>query len=150
MRRKKVSSKKSLFDLPQKEQEEPTKKRRRKRKDVSTEPAVETVEKPKRGRRKKKQETVTTKSDWKNFLTDTKPECLKPLEFYVDTGNGKQDIFRGFIKEPGVTATDEPYKLVVLRRKHGNLYYREIPGCDTVENCPNNFPNCELCGRNKK
>lgn len=168
MRKKtKPNSRKSLFDVPQ--STEPKKRGRPKK--IVAEPEIP-VEKKKRGRPKKVVEllstpvqtekkrgrpkkvqepgTVKVDSDWKNFLTEEKPELLKPLEFYVDTGNGKQDIFRGYRKDSYGIITDEPYKLHVLRKRHNNLYYREILGCDTVENCPNNFPTCEFCGRSKK
>lgn len=84
---------------------------------------------------------------WKDFVHN-RPDVLKPLEFYVDTGKEKRDIFRGYISIDGSTATDEPYKLTVIRRKYNNLYYREIKGCD-LSQCPNNFPSCENC-KNKK
>lgn len=167
MKRKNLTSRKSLFDIPQ--SIEPKKRGRPKK--VITEPEIP-VEKKKRGRPKKVVELVSTPvqtekkrgrpkkiqepkivqidSSWKDFLTGEKPELLKPLEFYVDTGDGKQDIFRGFRQDSCGMITDEPFKMHVLRKRYRNLYYREIPGCDSVENCPNNFPNCELCGRNKK
>lgn len=84
---------------------------------------------------------------WEDF-NHSRPQALKPLEFYVDTGKEKKDIFRGYISRDGSTATDEPYKLTVIRRKYNNLYYREIKGCD-LSQCPNNFPSCENC-KNKK
>lgn len=148
MKRKNPTSRKSLFDVPQ--STEPKKRGRPKK--IVTEPEIP-VEKKKRGRPKKVVEPVSTvkvDSDWKDFLTREKPELLKPLEFYVDAGDGKQDIFRGYRKDSYGIITDEPYKLHVLRKRYNNLYYREILGCDTVENCPNNFPTCELCGRSKK
>jgi hypothetical protein len=167
MRRKNLTSRKSLFDIPQStepkkrgrpkktvtELEIPVekKKRGRPKKIVESVPTQAQTEK-KRGRPKKVQETKPVKVDssWKDFLNGEKPELLKPLEFYVDTGDGKQDIFRGYRQDSCGTVTDEPFKMYVLRKRYGNLYYREIPGCNTIENCPNNFPDCELCGRNKK
>ena len=85
---------------------------------------------------------------WKDF-THSRPQALKPLEFYVDTGKEKKDIFRGYVSIDGSTATDEPYKLTVIRRKYNNLYYREIKGCD-LSQCPNNFPSCENCKNRKQ
>lgn len=96
-----------------------------------------------------KQSNVKPESGWKDFLKQ-RPESLIPLEFYVDTGKEKHDIFRGYISHDGLATTDDPYKLVVLRKRFGNLFYRFIYGCTNLDNCPNNFPMCELCKRHKK
>lgn len=159
MRKKtKPDSRKSLFDIPQSsEPSSEPKKRGRPKKTVTLETTVETfpsTEKKKRERPKKNKETIvqTTKpiSDWKEFFSSEKPELMKPLEFYVDTGNGKQDIFRGYRKDEFGVITDEPYKLHVLRKRYHNLYYRYIPGCEDLTNCPEEFPNCEKCRRKNK
>lgn len=86
-------------------------------------------------------------SSWKSFY-DSRPEKLAPCEFYVDTGK-KKEYFYAYVSESGLACTDEPYKLIVLRKKYNNLYYREISGCDSVYNCPNMFPNCKNCRKKK-
>lgn len=96
-----------------------------------------------------KQSNVKPESGWKDFLKQ-RPESLIPLEFYVDAGKEKQDIFRGYISYDGIKVTDEPYKMVVIRKKYNNLFYRTISGCANLDNCPNNFPSCELCKNKKK
>ena len=53
------------------------------------------------------------------------------------------------MKTPGETITDEPYKLVVLRKRYNNLYYREIDGCENVLQCPKEFPFCDNCSKRK-
>jgi hypothetical protein len=86
-------------------------------------------------------------SGWKSFY-DSRPEKLAPCEFYVDTGK-KKEHFYAYVSESGLTCTDEPYKLIVLRKKYNNLYYREISGCNSVYNCPKMFPDCKNCRRKK-
>lgn len=95
------------------------------------------------------QSNVKPQNGWKDFLKQ-RPESLIPLEFYVDTGKQKQEIFRGYISHDGLATTDDPYKLVVLRKRFGNLFYRFIYGCTNLDNCPNNFPSCDRCKRKKK
>lgn len=124
----------------------------------------ESKQKPKQEVPKKKQdksiqkkvETVAEKktikqnddSGWKSFDL-TRPDMLVPCEFYVDTGDSKKDIFYGYVAEMGMTCTNEPYKLVVLRKKYNNLYYREVKDCENVFDCPNGFPDCKNCKRGK-
>lgn len=142
---------------PKKNQVEPVTPIPKKEKRVKKEKVPETVVKEvkKRGRPKKNpnpvevETPVPQESPWKDFNT-SKPALLQPVEFYVDTGKEKKDIFRGFIQYPGFTATDEPYKMCVLRKKYGNLWYREIEGCVDVSNCPDNFPHCDRCKRRNK
>lgn len=151
--RKKNSSAKPLFSMNT-EKEEPKKKRGRPKKET-----VDIGDKQKQRKKpdtKSKKETVTKTDEhivkekpWKDF-NKTKPECLVPVEFYVNTGKEKKDIFTGYIRIPGETITDEPYKLVVLRKKYGNLNYREIDGCPDLSKCPNGFPHCKECPIAKK
>jgi hypothetical protein len=86
-------------------------------------------------------------SEWKSFLT-SRPEILVPCKFYVETDK-KKEYFYGYVADHGITCTNEPYKLVVLRKKYNNLYYKEMKDCFSIVNCPNNFPDCEHCKRNK-
>lgn len=135
-------------------EETPEKKKRgRPRKNPVEQPKQEVKTQPVKKETKKeitpKQSNIKPISGWKDFLKQ-KPDVLIPLEFYVDTGKQKQDIFRGYISQDGLTVTDEPYKLVVLRNKYGNLFYRFIYGCPNLNNCPNDFPSCDLCKRKKK
>lgn len=133
-----------LFDLsakntsPEKETE-PKKKRGRPPKSTTT--VVETE--------KQKPQKPAKEIPWKDF-SKSKPEFMHPCEFYVDTGNGKIDIFYGYVEREGINVTDEPYKMRVLRKKHGNLHYREIAGCKDVSNCPRQFPDCKNCKQRKK
>lgn len=134
--------------------EDKPKRGRPKKTATVTEPKNETVVKPKQKQQpikqitKKRSQNQTDKNGkWKDFYT-SKPECMKPCEFYVDTGKGKIDIFYGYVERMGATVTDDIYKMRVLRKKYGNLYYREIKGCDTVNDCPNGFPNCDKCEKN--
>jgi hypothetical protein len=155
---KKVANKRPLFDLSSSSSEEPKRKERKSRKRKEQDPPKESVEPTKRRRRRKSKESeapttppainLTTDSEWKDFSTN-KPELLIPVEFRIDTGKGKYIQFRGYMKEKRVTCTDEPYKLVVLRKKYGNLFYREIPGCTDIQKCPDQFPTCEKCPNHK-
>lgn len=99
----------------------------------------------------KKQEIKKSKDCWKSF-DQSKPDKMVPCEFYVDTGSEKKDIFYGYISEENLTCTNEPYKLIVLRKKYGNLYYREISGCSSIHECKDYFPDCKHCkkGRDHK
>lgn len=109
------------------------------------------VKQPKSPEPVKKKTTKKLKDDWKSF-DESKPEKLVPCEFYVDTGSEKQDIFYGYISEENLTCTNEPYKLIVIRKKYGNLYYREIKGCSSIHECKDYFPDCKHCkkGRDRK
>lgn len=133
--------------------EEPIKQKQRK-------PVAEKKPESKQKKETKQKSTTTIQSTpiktkpmrgWKSF-EDKRPDKMIPLEFYVDTGSDKQDIFNGYISEENLTCTNEPFKLVVLRRKYGNLYYREISGCSSIYECPNYFPDCKSCkkGRDRK
>jgi hypothetical protein len=160
---KKQNNSKPLFlntkSQIQSEQTQEKKKRGRPRKNPIPEKQNTTIEKksistdPKKSEIKKeqlpKQSNVKPESGWKDFLKQ-RPESLIPLEFYVDTGKEKHDIFRGYISHDGLATTDDPYKLVVLRKRFGNLFYRFIYGCTNLDNCPNNFPSCDRCKRKKK
>lgn len=161
--RKRKTNGKFLFQVPSMTKQEPeTPKRKRGRPSKQKQEPVIPV-KPveplvkKRGRPKKEKVAVPVEpvvsqpvdNEWKDFNT-TKPVTMQPVEFYVNMGKSKIDIFRGYIWQPGVTVTDEPYKLVVLRKKYGNLWYREIPGCVDTSNCPGGFPHCEKCKRRSK
>ena len=120
-------------------------------------PKNETEPKKKRGRPPKsttvdvetKQKKPVKEAPWKDF-SKSKPEFMQPCEFYVDTGNGKVDIFYGYVEREGINVTDEPYKMRVLRKKYGNLNYREIAGCKDVSKCPRQFPDCKNCKNKKK
>ena len=158
---KKQNNSKPLFlntkSQIQSEQTPEKKKRGRPRKSPIPEKQNTTIEKksistdPKEIKKEQlpKQSNVKPESGWKDFLKQ-RPESLIPLEFYVDTGKEKHDIFRGYISHDGLATTDDPYKLIVLRKRFGNLFYRFIYGCTNLDNCPNNFPMCELCKRHKK
>ena len=101
------------------------------------------VEKP-----KQQKSNVKPERGWKDFNT-SKPETLRPCEFYTQDTKGKQYTFRGYILSPGCTITNDPYKLVILRKKFGNLFYKELP-CLTINECPSGFPDCENCKNKKK
>jgi hypothetical protein len=144
-----------LFSAPEPVQETKKKRKPRQKKDAPnpvTEPVKDTSPKSKKKATTsketapKKPKTEFDESGWKDFNT-SKPEIHIPCDFYIDTGK-KRLTFRGYIQEPGVTCTDDPYKLTVLRRKYGNIKYREILGCK-VEDCPEGFPCCERCKRGK-
>ena len=149
---RKKSNAKPLFDM-EKPKEEPKQEVKRKRgRPKKSEQVVEvTKEEKKQVVRKVKEQVKQIKKEkpWKDF-NKTKPEPLVPVEFYVDTGKEKKDIFTGYIKKVGETITDEPYKLVVLRKRYGNLHYREIDGCHDLSQCPNEFPHCKRCPIAKK
>lgn len=146
-------------DKPKKEESAPTPKRRGRPPKQKQETVSQVKVSPKKdmkiGEKKKiVEKVVETKSiikperGWKDF-NKTKPDILRPCEFYVQDKKGKQYMFFGYIKEPGCTVTDDPYKLVVLRKRFGNLFYRELK-CLDISNCPNSFPDCEKCKLNKK
>ena len=158
---RKTVNKRPLFDLSSSSSEEPKRKERKSRKRKEQDVPKESVEPAKRKRRRKgkEQETpvtpvtpvetnIPTDSEWKDFSTN-KPELLVPVEFRIDTGKKKYIQFRGYMKGKYVTCTDEPYKLTVLRKKYGNLFYKEIPGCTDIQKCPNQFPTCERCPNRK-
>lgn len=155
---RKTVNKKPLFNLSPSPSEEPKRKGRKSRKSKEQDIPKESVEPTKRRRRRKSKESETpvtpittnlqTDSEWKDFSTN-KPEPLVPVEFRIDKGKGKYIQFRGYMKEKRVTCTDEPYKLTVLRKKYGNLFYREIPGCTDIQKCPDQFPTCEECPNHK-
>lgn len=155
---RKAVNKRPLFDLASSSSEEPKRKGRKSRKSKEEDVPKESVESTKRKRRRKSKESekpvtppttnLQTDSEWKDFSTN-KPEPLVPVEFRIDKGKGKYIQFRGYMKEKRVTCTDEPYKLTVLRKKYGNLFYREIPGCTDIQKCPDQFPTCEGCPNHK-
>lgn len=155
---RKAVNKRPLFDLSSSSSEEPKRKGRKSRKSKEEDVPKESVESTKRKRRRKSKESekpvtppttnLQTDSEWKDFSTN-KPEPLVPVEFRIDKGKGKYIQFRGYMKEKRVTCTDEPYKLTVLRKKYGNLFYREIPGCTDIQKCPDQFPTCEGCPNHK-
>jgi hypothetical protein len=102
---------------------------------------------------KKSITTNTQESSCNNTATwrlypDNKPEIMKPCEFYVDTGSKKKDVFYGYLADRLSLCTDEPYKMIVLRKKFNNLYFRELKDCD-LSQCPNGFPCCKDCKRSK-
>lgn len=155
---RKAVNKRPLFDLSSSSSEEPKRKGRKSRRSKEQDVPKESVESTKVRRRRKSKELETpvtppttnlqTDSEWKDFSTN-KPEPLVPVEFRIDKGKGKYIQFRGYMKEKRVTCTDEPYKLTVLRKKYGNLFYREIPGCTDIQKCPDQFPTCEGCPNHK-
>ena len=131
--------------------EDKPKRGRPKKTTTITEPKNEKVAKPKQKQqpikpitKKRVQDQADKNGKWKDFST-SKPEYMKPCEFYVDTGKDKIDIFYGYVERAGVTVTDEPYKMRVLRKKYGNLHYREVKDCQSVNDCPNGFPHCDKC-----
>ena len=133
--------------------EDKPKRGRPKKTATVTEPKNETVVKQKQQpikpiTKKRVQYQPDKNGKWKDFST-SKPECMKPCEFYVDTGKDKIDVFYGYVERAGVTVTDEPYKMRVLRKKYGNLQYREVKGCQSVSDCPNGFPHCDKCKKKK-
>lgn len=155
MRRKKVNMQKPLFVVDKKEdtkEELPSKvvKRGRPKKNKDDVQTLHTKQEKKTKQKKilvtKEKQVTKIKADkgWKDF-NRTKPELLQPCDFYVEGNKGKRYEFRGYIKEPGCTVTDEPYYLVVLRKRYGNLFYKEISTCKNVSSCPNEFPNCDKC-----
>lgn len=159
MRRKKVNMQKPLFVIDKKEdtkEQTPVKTthRGRPKKNKSTTDTTQTKSKKKTGQKSiltTETENVTVvkaEKGWKDF-NKTKPELMQPCEFYVEGKNGKKYEFRGYIKEPGCTVTNEPYYLVVLRKRYGNLFYKEIKGCTDVRLCPQEFPECKNCKRKK-
>lgn len=155
---RKAVNKRPLFDLSSSSSEEPKRKGRKSRKSKEQDAPKESAESTKRRRRRKSKESETpvtppttnlqNDSEWKDFSAN-KPEPLVPVEFRIDKGKEKYIQFRGYMKDKRVTCTDEPYKLTVLRKKYGNLFYREIPGCTDIQKCPDQFPTCEGCPNHK-
>ena len=86
---------------------------------------------------------------WKSFDT-SRPDIFTPCEFYVNKGTDKKDIFYGYVTRLGSVCTDDPYNLVVMRKKYNNLYYREIDGCTSINECSNFFPDCRNCKKRNK
>lgn len=157
---RKNNNAKPLFDLSQ--TDEPKKKRGRPKK--SEQEKVQPIKEKQEQKSRKVKETKIEKTPeqktkvkpsiiedegWMDF-SKSKPELFAPIEFYVDTGKAKKDIFRGYIRQEGETVTNDPYKLVILRKKYGNLYYREIYGCTDIRMCPKEFPFCENCKTKKQ
>lgn len=101
-----------------------------------------------------KKETVVSDNktrkteNWKSFDM-SKPEQFVPCEFYVDKGTDKKDIFYGYVSHFGSICTNDPYNLVVMRKRYNNLFYREL-GCESFEKCPNFFPDCKNCKKGNK
>jgi hypothetical protein len=91
---------------------------------------------------------VKANKGWKDYNT-SKPELMHPCEFYTQDDKGKQYMFYGYLESDGWAVTDDPYKLVVLRKKFGNMFYRELP-CKDLSNCKDNFPHCKTCKLNKE
>lgn len=112
------------------------------------EPVIEKQKEPLKQSKPLKQNKVVDKDKykWQSF-DKVHPEIGVPCEFYVQTDKSKE-YFYGYIADIGVNCTNDPYKMVVLRKKFNNLYYREL--CNSILNCPNNFPNCENCKLNKE
>jgi hypothetical protein len=86
---------------------------------------------------------------WKSF-DDSRPQIDVPCEFYVDYGKDKKEIVYGYLTRDGSICTDNPYTIIVLRKRFNNLFYHEISECESVINCPNGFPDCKKCKRGKK
>lgn len=91
---------------------------------------------------------VKANRGWKDYNT-SKPELMHPCEFYTQDDKGKQYMFYGYLESVGCAVTDDPYKMVVLRKKLGNMFYRELP-CKDLSNCKDNFPHCKTCKLNKE
>lgn len=97
-----------------------------------------------------KKPTGTMKPDkgWKDFKK-SRPEPLRPCDFYVVDEKDKRYEFRGYVRHHNGVITDHIYELAVIGKRTGNIFYRELP-CDNVSNCPNEFPSCETCKQRKK
>ena len=97
-----------------------------------------------------KKPTGTLKPDkgWKDFKK-SRPEPLRPCDFYVVDEKDKRYEFRGYVRHHNGVITDHIYELAVIGKRTGNIFYRELP-CENVSNCPNEFPRCETCKQMKK
>ena len=102
---------------------------------------------------KKKPSALKVEGYPKGYWTlygETKPEEYVPCEFYVDDESGKITVSYGYISHDGGIITDDPYRVVVLRKKYNNLYYHPITECGHVARCPNMYPHCDRCPIMKK
>ena len=132
-----VTCRKSLFDIAAESEKKPVPKKRTR---ASSKPKPEPVAEV-------KQPTKTDdRRGWKDY-SKTKPGIHVPCDFFIDTGK-KVVSFRGFMQTEKILCTDDPYKATVMRKKYGNMFYKEIKGC-TVEQCESGFPRCESCKKAK-
>lgn len=157
-----------LFELPDSKKAMDSSKRTKK-----SEPIQEVIEpqKKKRGRPKKNPEPVqaqkkdipkkpikqdSKKKDagidksWKPFTDAQKPPVLAPCQFCVSMDGKQSDTAYGYISQDGGIITSDPFVVAVLRKRYGNLYYREVKECPTIFSCPNQFPDCEHCRGKQK
>ena len=166
---RKTGFRKPLFEIESKEPQKKNKKqedvkiveaakKRRGRTKKNTSVTTTKKESPKLGTKigesKKlvveKKPTVTVKPDkgWKDFKK-SRPEPLRPCDFYVVDEKDKRYEFRGYVRHHNGVITDHIYELAVIGKRTGNIFYRELP-CEDVSNCPNEFPSCENCKQMKK
>lgn len=133
---------------PPKQEKDITSKQNTPKKD-SPETTTKIVKNKKSGEKPVPQKsTVKANKGWKDYNT-SKPELMHPCEFYTQDDKGKQYMFYGYLESVGCAVTDDPYKMVVLRKKFGNMFYRELP-CKDLSNCKDNFPHCKNCKLNKE
>ena len=97
---------------------------------------------------KKPTGTLNPDKGWKDFKK-SRPEPLRPCDFYVVDEKDKRYEFRGYIRHHNGVITDHIYELAVIGKRTGNVFYKELP-CENVSNCPNEFPSCENCKQMKK
>lgn len=83
------------------------------------------------------------KRDGWYLISETKPIECKPIELFTD---GKEKCY-GYLFSNGLVCNN-PYDLSKAQSKFNGIYYRNTK-CSHYEQCPDGFPNCENCKKNK-
>jgi len=123
----------------------------------------------KRGRPKKvvTETTIVTKKDvkpetkrdtpvrqynkkWKPLgkTVEERPAPLKPSEIKFVLSDKTEQFMYVIIGMDGGWVVSDAYKLHRLREKAIKIFYRELD-CSSFMDCPNDFPDCEHCKKNK-
>lgn len=139
------SKSKSLIDIPI---AEPTKKKGRPKKIVDNVEKV--VEKTEPVIKKQHKITSTTKlssppknntnKKYHNLYTNP-PELNRPIIFNTDN---IKELITGYKIYNGIVVNN-PYSIDSYRKINNTIEWQYISGCNDLSNCPNGFPNCNMC-----
>ena len=139
------SKSKSLIDIPI---TEPIKKKGRPKKIVDNVEKV--VEKTEPVIKKQRKITSTTKlspppknntnKKYHNLYTNP-PELNRPIIFNTDN---TKELITGYKIHNGIVVNN-PYSINKYRKINDSIEWQYISGCNNLFNCPNGFPDCNVC-----